>query len=65
MLLQLPRSRRGNVDIENAQVACPHCHASKGAREFPGTSLKWGTTISGRQHTGRRDEFANKVTLPC
>jgi len=31
----IPRSRGGNATIDNAQVACPHCNASKGARGFP------------------------------
>jgi filamentous hemagglutinin len=27
----------GNSTLENAQLACPHCNASKGARDFPVT----------------------------
>jgi hypothetical protein len=33
----IPRARGGNAMIENAQTTCPHCNASKGAREFPVT----------------------------
>ncbi len=31
----VPRSRGGDATLENAQLACPHCNASKGARDFP------------------------------
>ena len=31
----IPRARGGNATLENAQMACPHCNASKGARDFP------------------------------
>ena len=31
----IPRSRGGNATLENAQTTCPHCNASKGARDFP------------------------------
>jgi RHS repeat-associated protein len=34
----IPKSRGGNATIENAQTACPHCNASKGARDFPVTA---------------------------
>jgi len=33
----IPRSRGGNATIENAQLTCPHCNRSKGARDFPVT----------------------------
>ena len=33
----IPRSRGGNATLDNAQLACPHCNASKGARNFPKT----------------------------
>ena len=32
-----PRARGGNSTSGNAQLACPHCNASKGARDFPKT----------------------------
>ena len=31
----IPKARGGNATLENAQLACPHCNASKGARDFP------------------------------
>lgn len=31
----IPRSRGGNATIDNAQLACPWCNPSKGARNFP------------------------------
>jgi hypothetical protein len=31
----IPKSRGGNATLDNAQLACPHCNASKGARDFP------------------------------
>jgi len=31
----IPRARGGNATIDNAQLACPHCNASKGARDLP------------------------------
>jgi RHS repeat-associated protein len=31
----IPRSRGGNATNDNAQTTCPHCNASKGARDFP------------------------------
>lgn len=31
----IPRARGGNATLDNAQMACPHCNASKGARDFP------------------------------
>jgi 5-methylcytosine-specific restriction endonuclease McrA len=31
----IPRSRGGNATLDNAQMACPHCNASKGAGDFP------------------------------
>jgi RHS repeat-associated protein len=31
----VPRSRGGNASLENAQLACPHCNQSKGARPYP------------------------------
>jgi filamentous hemagglutinin len=31
----IPRARGGNAEIANAQLACPHCNASKGKRNFP------------------------------
>jgi uncharacterized protein RhaS with RHS repeats len=31
----IPRARGGNATLDNAQLACPHCNASKGARDFP------------------------------
>lgn len=31
----IPRSRGGNATLENAQIACRHCNASKGARDYP------------------------------
>ncbi len=33
----IPRSLGGNATIDNAQLACPHCNASKGARNYPVT----------------------------
>jgi RHS repeat-associated protein len=33
----IPRARGGNATLENAQTTCPHCNASKGARDFPVT----------------------------
>jgi hypothetical protein len=33
----IPKVQGGNATIENAQVACPHCNASKGGRDFPVT----------------------------
>jgi len=32
-----PRAKGGNGTADNAQLACPHCNASKGARSFPKT----------------------------
>ena len=31
------RARGGDATIDNAQLACPHCNASKGAGQFPKT----------------------------
>jgi RHS repeat-associated protein len=31
----IPKARGGNATLENSQLACPHCNASKGARDFP------------------------------
>jgi len=31
----IPRATGGNATLDNAQLACLHCNASKGAREFP------------------------------
>lgn len=31
----IPKANGGNATLDNAQLACPHCNASKGAREFP------------------------------
>lgn len=31
----IPKARGGNATPENAQLACPHCNPSKGARDFP------------------------------
>lgn len=31
----IPRARGGNATLDNAQIACPWCNASKGARDFP------------------------------
>ena len=31
----IPKSRGGDATINNAQLACPHCNASKGAGDFP------------------------------
>lgn len=31
----IPRVHGGNATIDNAQLACPHCNASKGARMYP------------------------------
>lgn len=31
----IPKARGGNATLDNAQLACPHCNASKGARDFP------------------------------
>ena len=31
----IPRARGGNATLKNAQMVCPHCNASKGARDFP------------------------------
>jgi filamentous hemagglutinin len=36
----IPKSKGGNATIDNAQIACPHCNASKGNREFPVTPPK-------------------------
>jgi hypothetical protein len=33
----IPRVRGGDATLENAQLACPHCNASKGASNFPKT----------------------------
>jgi uncharacterized protein RhaS with RHS repeats len=33
----IARSKGGNATIENAQMACRHCNASKGAGNFPKT----------------------------
>lgn len=33
----IPRARNGNATLDNAQLACPHCNASKGAGDFPKT----------------------------
>jgi len=33
----IPRARGGNATIANAQLACPHCNPSKGARDAPVT----------------------------
>jgi len=33
----VPKARGGDATIGNAQTACPHCNASKGARDFPVT----------------------------
>ena len=33
----IPRARGGNATLENAQLACQHCNASKGAGDFPKT----------------------------
>jgi RHS repeat-associated protein len=33
----IARARGGDATLENAQTACPHCNASKGARDFPVT----------------------------
>lgn len=33
----IPRARGGNATLDNAQLACPHCNASKGAGDFPKT----------------------------
>lgn len=30
-----PRARGGNATLDNAQLACPHCNPSKGARRYP------------------------------
>ncbi len=31
----IPKALGGDATIENAQLACPHCNASKGARLYP------------------------------
>jgi RHS repeat-associated protein len=31
----IPKAQGGNATLDNAQLACPHCNASKGARDFP------------------------------
>jgi RHS repeat-associated protein len=31
----IPKARGGDATLENAQMACPHCNASKGARDLP------------------------------
>jgi RHS repeat-associated protein len=31
----IPRARGGDATLENAQTSCPHCNASKGARDRP------------------------------
>lgn len=31
----IPRARGGNATRDNAQLACPHCNASKGGRDYP------------------------------
>ncbi|GGA52555.1 RHS repeat-associated core domain-containing protein [Dyella nitratireducens] len=31
----IPKARGGNATLENAQLACSHCNASKGARDLP------------------------------
>ncbi len=31
----IPKARGGNATIDNAQLTCPHCNASKGARTQP------------------------------
>ncbi|AOX99912.1 RHS repeat-associated core domain-containing protein [Jeongeupia sp. USM3] len=31
----IPRARGGNATLDNAQLACPHCNASKGAKDKP------------------------------
>lgn len=36
----IPRSRGGDATIDNAQTTCPHCNASKGARDVPVTPPK-------------------------
>jgi RHS repeat-associated protein/uncharacterized repeat protein (TIGR01451 family) len=33
----VPRAQGGDATVENGQTACPHCNASKGARDFPVT----------------------------
>jgi RHS repeat-associated protein/uncharacterized repeat protein (TIGR01451 family) len=33
----IPRAQGGDATVENGQTACPHCNASKGARQFPVT----------------------------
>ncbi len=33
----VPRANGGNATLDNAQLACPHCNASKGARDYPVT----------------------------
>ena len=33
----IPRASGGNATLDNAQLACPHCNASKGAGNFPKT----------------------------
>jgi len=33
----IPKAKGGNATLENAQLACPHCNPSKGARDFPVT----------------------------
>ena len=33
----IPRARGGDATLPNAQLACPHCNASKGAGDFPKT----------------------------
>ncbi|HWK27650.1 MAG TPA: RHS repeat-associated core domain-containing protein [Solirubrobacter sp.] len=31
----IPKARGGDATLDNAQLACPHCNASKGAGDFP------------------------------
>lgn len=31
----IPKAQGGDATLQNAQLACPHCNASKGARDFP------------------------------
>ncbi len=33
----IPRAHGGNATLDNAQLTCPHCNASKGAGDFPKT----------------------------
>lgn len=37
----IPRVRGGNATLENAQLACPWCNLSKGARDFPVNPPPW------------------------